>query len=72
MALTSSAAPRFRGERDPGRGVASQKALLDERQVREARAISRTHIAEFKGGKVIRVREYLDPKEALEAVGLSE
>ena len=29
-------------------------------------------IVEFKSGKVIRVREYLDPKEALEAVGLSE
>jgi len=27
---------------------------------------------EFKSGKVIRVREYLDPKEALEAVGLGE
>jgi ketosteroid isomerase-like protein len=27
---------------------------------------------EFKGGKVIRVREYLDPKKALETVGLSE
>jgi ketosteroid isomerase-like protein len=29
-------------------------------------------IVEFKGGKVIRVREYLDPKKALETVGLSE
>ena len=29
-------------------------------------------IVEFKSGKVIRVREYLDPKEALEAAGLSE
>ena len=29
-------------------------------------------IVEFKSGKVIRVREYLDPKQALEAVGLSE
>ena len=29
-------------------------------------------IVEFQGGKVIRVREYLDPKEALEAAGLSE
>ncbi len=29
-------------------------------------------IVEFKGGKVIRVREYLDPKEALEAAGLPE
>ena len=27
-------------------------------------------IVDFKGGKVIRVREYLDPKEALEAAGL--
>ena len=27
-------------------------------------------IVEFKSGKVIRVREYLDPKQALEAVGL--
>jgi hypothetical protein len=27
---------------------------------------------EFKSGKVIRVREYLDPKKALEAVGLRE
>ena len=29
-------------------------------------------IVEFKSGKVIRVREYLDPQEALDAVGLSE
>ena len=29
-------------------------------------------IVEFKSGKVIRVREYLDPKEALKAAGLSE
>ncbi len=29
-------------------------------------------IVEFKNGKVIRVREYLEPKEALEAAGLSE
>jgi ketosteroid isomerase-like protein len=29
-------------------------------------------IVEFRSGKVIRVREYLDPKEAFEAAGLSE
>lgn len=29
-------------------------------------------IVDFKSGKVIRVREYLDPKKALEAVGLPE
>jgi ketosteroid isomerase-like protein len=29
-------------------------------------------VVEFKSGKVIRVREYLDPKQALEAVGLRE
>ena len=29
-------------------------------------------IVEFKSGKVIRVREYLDREEALEAAGLSE
>ena len=29
-------------------------------------------IVEFNSGKVIRVREYLDPQEALDAVGLSE
>ena len=29
-------------------------------------------IVEFRSGKVIRVREYLDPEEALEAAGLSE
>jgi ketosteroid isomerase-like protein len=28
--------------------------------------------AEFKNGKAVRVREYLDPKEALEAAGLRE
>jgi len=27
---------------------------------------------DFKTGKVVRVREYLDPEEALEAAGLSE
>jgi ketosteroid isomerase-like protein len=30
------------------------------------------YVAEFRGGKAIRVRAYLDPKEALEAAGLSE
>ena len=29
-------------------------------------------IVDFKSGKVIRVREYLDPEEALEAAGLRE
>ena len=29
-------------------------------------------IVEFRSGKVIRVREYLDPKKALEAAGLRE
>ena len=29
-------------------------------------------IIEFRGGRVIRMRDYLDPKEALEAAGLSE
>jgi ketosteroid isomerase-like protein len=41
----------------------------------ESGAITESQLAwvvEFKGGKVIRVREYLDPKKALEAVGLSE
>jgi ketosteroid isomerase-like protein len=40
----------------------------------ESGAITESAIAwivEFKSGKVIRVREYLDPKKALEAVGLS-
>ena len=30
------------------------------------------YVVEFKNGKAIRVREYLDPKEALEAAGLEE
>ena len=41
----------------------------------ESGAITESAIAwivEFKSGKVIRVREYLDPKKALEAAGLSE
>ena len=29
-------------------------------------------VVEFKNGKGIRIRTYLDPKEALEAAGLSE
>jgi ketosteroid isomerase-like protein len=29
-------------------------------------------IIDFSGGRVIRMRDYLDPKEALEAAGLSE
>jgi ketosteroid isomerase-like protein len=29
-------------------------------------------LAEFRDGKGVRMREYLDPKEALEAAGLSE
>ncbi len=42
---------------------------------RESGALTESAIAwivEFKSGKVIRVREYLDPEEALEAAGLSE
>ena len=41
----------------------------------ESGAITESAIAwivEFKSGKVIRVREYLDPQKALEAVGLRE
>ena len=30
------------------------------------------HLVEFNNGKALRVRAFLDPKEALEAVGLSE
>jgi ketosteroid isomerase-like protein len=30
------------------------------------------YVAEFRAGKAIRVRAYLDPNEALEAAGLSE
>ena len=30
------------------------------------------YVVEFKNGKAVWVREYLDPKEALEAAGLSE
>jgi ketosteroid isomerase-like protein len=30
------------------------------------------YVVEFKNGKEVRVREYLEPKEALEAAGLSE
>jgi hypothetical protein len=29
-------------------------------------------VVEFKNGKGIRIRTFLDPKDALEAVGLSE
>jgi hypothetical protein len=29
-------------------------------------------VVEFKNGRAVRIRTYLDPKEALEAVGLSE
>jgi ketosteroid isomerase-like protein len=29
-------------------------------------------LAEFKNGKAVRVREYLDPGKALEAAGLRE
>ena len=42
---------------------------------RESGAKTKTAIVwlvEFKNGKAIRVREYLDPKEALEAAGLRE
>jgi ketosteroid isomerase-like protein len=30
------------------------------------------YVADFRNGKVIRIRTYLDPSEALEAAGLSE
>ena len=42
---------------------------------KESGAVTESDIAwivEFKSGKVIRVREYLDPQEALEAAGLQE
>ena len=42
---------------------------------KESGAITESAIAwivEFESGKVIRVREYLDPSQALEAAGLSE
>jgi len=42
---------------------------------RESGAMTESSLAwivEFRSGKVIRVREYLDPEEALETVGLSE
>ena len=42
---------------------------------KESGAITESAIAwivDFTSGKVIRVREYLDPEEALEAAGLSE
>jgi ketosteroid isomerase-like protein len=29
-------------------------------------------VVEFRHGKAIRIRDFLDPKQALEAVGLSE
>ena len=34
--------------------------------------VSFNQLLDFKGGKVMRVRSFLDPEEALEAVGLSE
>jgi uncharacterized protein len=30
------------------------------------------YVVDFRGGKAIRIRSYLDPKEALEAAGLEE
>ena len=30
------------------------------------------YVADFRNGKVVRIRTYLDPREALEAAGLSE
>jgi hypothetical protein len=30
------------------------------------------YLADFRGGKAIRVRAYLDPNEALEAAGLQK
>jgi ketosteroid isomerase-like protein len=44
-------------------------------QGRASRAVTESPIGwlvEFKNGKVTRMRDYLDPKEALEAAGLPE
>ena len=45
-------------------GAAGKVALTTETAI--------VWLVDFKSGKAVRVREYLDPKDALEAAGLSE
>ena len=59
--------------RDPGERIVAIGRLRARGKASGAVAESDVgYLAEFSNGKVTRIRTYLDPKEALEAAGLSE
>jgi ketosteroid isomerase-like protein len=56
------------GDRMVAIGRVSARGKESEAEVESPHAI----VVEFKNGRGLRIRAYLDPKEALEAVGLRE
>jgi ketosteroid isomerase-like protein len=56
------------GDRTVAIGHVRARGAASEAEIEAAHAT----VVEFKNGKGIRIRTYLDPKEALEAAGLSE
>jgi ketosteroid isomerase-like protein len=56
------------GERTVAIGHVSGRGTASEVEIESPHAA----VVEFKNGKGIRIRTFLDPKDALEAVGLSE
>ena len=56
------------GDRTVALGVVRGRGTASEAEIQSPHGT----VVEFKNGKAIRVRTYLDPKEALEAAGLPE
>jgi ketosteroid isomerase-like protein len=56
------------GDQTVALGVVRGRGTASEAEIQSPHGT----VAEFKNGKAIRVRTYLDPKEALEAAGLPE
>jgi ketosteroid isomerase-like protein len=56
------------GDRTVAIGIVRARGAASEAEIESPHAT----VVEFKNGKGVWIRTYLDPKEALEAVGLSE
>jgi ketosteroid isomerase-like protein len=56
------------GDRTVALGVVRGRGTASEAEIESPHGT----VVEFKNGKAVRVRTYLDPKEALEAAGLQE
>jgi len=56
------------GDRTVGIGVVRGRGTASEAEIESPHGT----VVEFKDGKGIRIRTYLDPKEALKATGLQE